>query len=165
MRLRELTNFPHPQFRPKIRFVACPGRFAPPRGTRFLIDCPYFVLNMLHALHVARPARFLSVRPWQPRHEVLIPSTCLKNPHTHNARGWDDADHRSSTGSPSPLRSLAACPRMAHGTSQRQPALNGHLRSSRASSRELLFNPYPHFRRRGRSIRLNARGRTCAMRA
>jgi hypothetical protein len=47
--------------------------------------------------------------------------------------GWDDAAHRSSSGSPSPLRSPAACLCALHGKrAPRQPAFNGH-RSSRAT--------------------------------
>ena len=38
---------------------------------------------------------------------------------THNAGGWDGADRRSSTGSPSPLRSPAAC--LADGTPTSAP--------------------------------------------
>src|SRR5439155_18148573 len=53
-------------------------------------------------------------------------------------RGWDGADRRSSTGSPSPLRSPAACRGWHANTPQRQPAINGHG-SSRAIVRELLF--------------------------
>ena len=49
--------------------------------------------------------------------------------------GWDGADRRSSSGSPSPLRSPAACRCAVNDNrASRQPALNGH-RSSRAYCR------------------------------
>jgi hypothetical protein len=46
------------------------------------------------------------------RHEVehaTNPVNCAIRLYTDNSREWDGADRRSSTGSPSPLRSLAAC--------------------------------------------------------
>jgi len=54
--------------------------------------------------------------------------------------GWDGADRRSSSGSPSPLRSPAACPGWHANIQTRQPAFNGH-RSSRASAAGAPFSP------------------------